>query len=204
MTSLSIFSFESHEIRFVGTASEPWWVAADVCAVLDIQNIRQNIAKLDAGERGVCTIDTLGGKQEVLTINESGLYSLVLTSRKIQAKRFKKWLTSEVIPAIRKTGTYSAIANPQPLALNEAQKTKLAEHHEKVESIRRKITATEQALKELRTELLTAMSDEVNEAKAFTSAYADVGEEYIRCTEVLARAKSLNPYLNVGNPKNGK
>ncbi|MDZ8106122.1 MAG: Bro-N domain-containing protein [Nostoc sp. DedQUE12a] len=108
MSNLSIFNFESHEIRFVGTADNPWWVAADVCKVLDIRNSRDAIAKLDDDEKGVAITDTLGGKQEMVTINESGLYSLVLTSRKPQAKRFKKWLTSEVIPSIRKTGSYGS------------------------------------------------------------------------------------------------
>ncbi|MDZ7995447.1 MAG: Bro-N domain-containing protein [Nostoc sp. EfeVER01] len=204
MANLSVFSFESHEIRFVGTADEPWWVAADVCSVLDIINVSQAIAKLDDDEKLMYTLQISGQGRETLCINESGLYSLVLTSRKAQAKRFKKWLTSEVIPAIRKTGTYSAIAKPQPSLPSQAQKAKLTAHHIHVNALRQEIATTEKHLAELKAQLLTAMRDEVNEAKAFTSAYADVGEEYIRCTEVLARAKALNPYLNTGNMRGGK
>nr|WP_322687091.1 Bro-N domain-containing protein [Nostoc sp. EfeVER01]MDZ7944330.1 Bro-N domain-containing protein [Nostoc sp. EfeVER01] len=132
MASLSVFSFESHEIRFVGTADEPWWVASDLCVVLDIVNVSQAIAKLDDDEKLMYTLQISGQGRETLCINESGLYSLVLTSRKPQAKRFRKWLTSEVIPAIRKTGTYSAIAKPQPSLPSQAQKAKLTKHHARV------------------------------------------------------------------------
>lgn len=84
----------------------PWFIAADVCAALEIRNPRQAISRLDHDEKGVTITDTLGGKQEMTIINESGLYSLILTSRKIEAKQFKKWVTSEVLPTIRKTGSY--------------------------------------------------------------------------------------------------
>ncbi|MBW4598921.1 MAG: hypothetical protein KME29_04735 [Calothrix sp. FI2-JRJ7] len=119
MSSLTIFNFESHEVRFVGTAENPWWVAVDICAVLEIKNNRDAIARLDNDEKDdVAITDTIGRQQTVTCINESGLYSLVLTSRKSQAKRFKKWITSEVIPAIRKTGKYEAPqSQSQPKAL---------------------------------------------------------------------------------------
>jgi prophage antirepressor-like protein len=104
-SDLTVFQFESFEVRFVGTADDPWWVAADVCAVLEI-NISQT-RRLDDDEKGLRSVQTLGGNQEMLCINESGLYSLILGSRKPQAKRFKKWVTGEVIPSIRKTGSYS-------------------------------------------------------------------------------------------------
>ena len=102
----SVFRFESHEVRTVMLSGEPWFVAADVCAVLEIANPRHAISRLDDDEKGVVISDTLGGKQEMSTVNESGLYSLILTSRKPEAKRFKKWVTSEVLPSIRKTGSY--------------------------------------------------------------------------------------------------
>ncbi|OKH31169.1 hypothetical protein NIES2101_41790 [Calothrix sp. HK-06] len=106
MSNLTVFNFESKEVRFVGTADKPEWIAADVCAVLDIRNNRDALSRLDEDEKGVVTIDTPGGKQELTTVNESGLYSLTLTSRKPQAKRFKKWITKDVIPSIRRTGKY--------------------------------------------------------------------------------------------------
>ena len=107
--SLSVFKFDSLEVRTViGEDGQPWFVAADVCAALDVGNVSMAVSRLDEDEKGISSVDTHGGAQEQAIINESGLYSLILTSRKAEAKRFKKWVTSEVLPSIRKTGTYSA------------------------------------------------------------------------------------------------
>ncbi|MEE8663511.1 MAG: phage antirepressor [Acetobacter sp.] len=106
------FSFEGTEVRVLDQSGEPWWVLSDVCAVLEHTNSRMAAQRLDEDEKGVSISDTLGGPQEMTVINESGLWSLVLTSRKPAAKRFKKWITSEVIPSIRKTGGYMT-ASPE-------------------------------------------------------------------------------------------
>lgn len=106
VSSPRVFDFEDHAVRILGTPDEPWFVAADVCRVLEIANSRDAISSLDGDEKGVATTDTLGGKQDVTIINESGLYSLIFRSRKPQAKAFKRWVTHEVLPAIRKTGKY--------------------------------------------------------------------------------------------------
>lgn len=103
--------FEGHELRIVERDGEPWFVAKDVCDILEINNNRQALARLDEDEKGVSLIDTLGGKQKLATVNEFGLYSLVLSSRKAEAKKFKRWITHEVIPSIRKTGSYSLEKN---------------------------------------------------------------------------------------------
>lgn len=100
------FDFEEQAVRVVMQADEPWFIAADVCRVLELGNTSQALTRLDEDEKGVTTNDTLGGAQRMSIINESGLYALVLTSRKEQAKRFRKWITSEVLPAIRRTGRY--------------------------------------------------------------------------------------------------
>lgn len=108
ITQLQVFNFtENVSIRTIMSEDGcPWFVAADVCTALEIVNSRQAVSRLDEDEKGVTTNDTLGGKQTMATINESGLYSLILTSRKPEAKKFKKWVTSEVLPAIRKYGKY--------------------------------------------------------------------------------------------------
>ncbi len=108
MDELVPFAFEGAEVRVIDRNGDPWFVAADVCAALDIGNVSMSVGRLDDDERGISTADTLGGAQEMLVVNESGLYSLVLTSRKPAAKRFKKWVTSEVLPSIRKTGQYGS------------------------------------------------------------------------------------------------
>lgn len=101
------FDFNGHEIRTLGTWESPLFVAADVCEVLELTNVSKACEALDDDEKGITTSDTLGGEQEMLCLTESGLYSLVIRSRKKQAKTFKKWITSEVIPSIRKTGSYA-------------------------------------------------------------------------------------------------
>jgi prophage antirepressor-like protein len=105
---MNIFEFVGSTIRTIVRDGEPWFVAADVCAVLGIVNNRDAISRLDDYEKGVITTDTLGGRQEMTAINESGVYSLIMTSRKPEAKAFRKWVTSEVLPSIRRTGSYSA------------------------------------------------------------------------------------------------
>ena len=106
-TSVASFSFEKFTVRAINRNGEIWFVAADVGAVLGLTNVRASVALLDDDEKGVNTIDTPSGKQEMSIINESGLYALILRSRKPEAKRFRKWVTSEVLPVIRKTGTYA-------------------------------------------------------------------------------------------------
>ncbi|TRO20910.1 hypothetical protein EQ826_15320 [Ectopseudomonas mendocina] len=105
------FQFDTREVRTMLIDDQPWFVAADVCQALAVRNNRDALSRLDEDEKGVATTDTLGGSQAVGIINESGLYSLILTSRKPEAKRFKKWITAEVLPAIRRTGQYHDSSN---------------------------------------------------------------------------------------------
>lgn len=106
MTEMMPLQFEGQNVRVLNREGVAWWVLTDVCGVLEIRNSRDAADRLDNDEKGVAIIDTLGGPQEMTIINESGLWSLVLTSRKPAAKRFKKWVTGEVIPSIRRTGAY--------------------------------------------------------------------------------------------------
>ena len=94
------------KIRTLTIDGEPWFVAADVCKALELWNPSMTVERLDADEKGISSIDTLGGKQRMAIINEPGLYSVILCSRKPEAKAFKRWITHEVIPAIRKYGGY--------------------------------------------------------------------------------------------------
>lgn len=106
MNQITTFNYSATSLRVVTKDKEPWFVAADVCALLTLGNTHMAIERLDDDEKGVSSIDTLGGSQEMTVVNESGLYSLILGSRKPEAKKFKKWVTSEVLPAIRKNGFY--------------------------------------------------------------------------------------------------
>jgi prophage antirepressor-like protein len=108
MSTLIPFTFGTDEVRVITERGEPWFVAADVCRVLEIGKHRDAMARLDEDEGRPVIVDTPGGPQEMTAINESGLYSLILGSRKPSAKRFKKWVTSDVLPSIRKTGRYGS------------------------------------------------------------------------------------------------
>ena len=112
--SFEILKFEGQEIRFVGTPDEPAWVASDICEVLELDtstavNGRPDrpSSGLDDDEKGTDIVSTPGGPQEMLIVYEPGLYSLISKSRKPQAKRFRRWIFHEVLPAIRRTGSYS-------------------------------------------------------------------------------------------------
>ena len=106
------FDFNGKEVRAItGEDGSVWLVAKDVCAVLGISNSRDAIRDLDEDEKGVVIADTPGGPQNVSIISESGLYKLTFRSNKPEAKAFTKWVTAEVLPAIRKTGVYVA---PKP------------------------------------------------------------------------------------------
>ena len=106
MNELKVFTYENSEIRTVQKEGEPWWVLRDVCDVLEIGNPSMVADRLDDDEKGISRIDTLGGKQSMAVVNESGLYNVILRSDKPEAKKFKRWVTHEVIPSIRKNGEY--------------------------------------------------------------------------------------------------
>lgn len=107
MSNIQIFNYNSVEVRTIQNDGEPWFVLKDVCNVLHIGNSRDVVARLDQDEKGVGQIDTLGGKQEMTIINESGLYNVILRSDKPEAKPFRKWVTSVVLPTIRRHGMYA-------------------------------------------------------------------------------------------------
>lgn len=108
------FAFDSHAVRTITEDDGSiWFVARDICAILGVTNHRNAFARLDDDQKGVRTMDTLGGLQEMVTVNESGLYALVLTSRKPEAKQFARWVTGEVLPAIRRQGYYGGAALAQ-------------------------------------------------------------------------------------------
>lgn len=106
-TNIIPFNFGKQEVRTLLIDDEPWFVASDVCDALELVGRSRNFTRmLDEDEKGAHIVSTLGGDQEVQVVNESGLYALIFKSRKAEAKRFKKWVTSEVLPAIRKHGRY--------------------------------------------------------------------------------------------------
>lgn len=123
MTDIQIFNYQNNEVRTVEMNGEPWFVLKDVCEVLGISHITDTAKRMDEDEVGQTEVtDSMGRKQSTYIINESGLYNVILRSDKPEAKPFRKWVTSEVLPSIRKHGAYmtpetlqAAILNPDTL-----------------------------------------------------------------------------------------
>jgi prophage antirepressor-like protein len=111
MMELTVFNYKTNKIRTAMKNGEPWFVLKDACDTLEIINSRDAAARLDDDEKDVCIIDTLGGPQKLTIISESALYKIIMLSRKSEAKLFQRWITREVLPQIRETGSY--IRTPQ-------------------------------------------------------------------------------------------
>lgn len=106
------FNYGETQVRVVTIDGEPWFVLADLCKVLEIRNGRDVAARLADDQKGVGQIDTPGGRQKMTIVSESGMYEVVIRSDKPEAVTFRRWITSEVLPQIRKTGGYGTAALP--------------------------------------------------------------------------------------------
>jgi len=163
--------------------NEPWFVAKDVCDVLGIQNSRRAVKEMvdEDDVRKTYITDNLGRNQEAIIINESGLYSLILRSNKPQAKKFKKWVTSEVLPAIRKYGIYATdeiiektINNPDFLIEILSQ---LKKERQEKEKLKEKVTILTHT-KKLYTSTEIAKELGFKSAKAFNKKLQELGIQY--------------------------
>ena len=147
MDKNNLLIFENPEfgqVRSTLIDGEPWFVAADVCRVLEIGNPRQAVKRLDVDEKNtVITNDGIPGNPQKTIVSESGLYSLILTSRKPEAKAFKRWITHEVIPSIRKHGAY----------ITDAVLDQMDEHPELISEYIRQLREENTKARELRQQL---------------------------------------------------
>lgn len=115
MPEIAVYQFPAtgQTIRTLSRDGEPWFVARDVLAALDLSNITESLKRLDEDEFSTTeVIDSSGRRQETYVVSEPGLYGLILQSRKAEAKAFKRWITHDVLPAIRQTGSYGTVAIP--------------------------------------------------------------------------------------------
>jgi len=116
MNELQVFSYEGNEVRTVQRGGETWWVLRDVCEILDLTTPARVAERLDDDEVSLThIIDSIGRNQETTIVNESGLYNVILRSDKPEAKQFKRWVTHEVLPSIRKHGAYMTPAKLEEL-----------------------------------------------------------------------------------------
>lgn len=118
MNELQVFSYEGNEVRTVQRGGEPWWVLKDVCDILELTSPHKVAERLDDDEKGRSLIPTPGGNQELTVVSESGLYNVILRSDKPEARTFKRWVTHEVLPTIRKHGTFLTPQKIEEVLLN--------------------------------------------------------------------------------------
>lgn len=146
MNDIQLYNFNGNDIRITDRDGNPWFVARDVCQVLGIQQAHHAVGALDDDERDTVTVtDPIGRKQTTNIVSEPGLYSLIFRSRKPEAKEFKRWVTHEVLPSIRKTGTYTM----EPVSIEDKlemmakgylqERAKVKELEAHVEAVRPKV-----------------------------------------------------------------
>ena len=129
MANIQVFEYQNNKVRTVDVDGEVWFVLKDVCEVLHLGTTAKVAERLDDDEKGMNQIHTPGGTQNVTVVNESGLYHVILRSDKPEAAPFRRWVTNDVLPAIRKTGSYNA---PQ-LTRSQLLATALIAAHEELE-----------------------------------------------------------------------
>ena len=168
-------------MRTVEINGTPWLVGKDVAVALGYKNPRDAITRhVDAEDKGVVKHDTPSGEQEMLIINESGLYSLILSSKMPKAKAFKRWVTSEVLPAIRKTGAYESFQAQQ--------------HIEQLEATNTRLNAAIQAVSSAKAELadvINLRNDFIKHRDNYKARYMQAKTDYGKICDSLRQAESL-------------
>ena len=136
MDMLAVFNYNQSEVRTITINNEPWFVAQDVCNILELENVSKALSRLDDDEKteldreSILTLSDDPNTVRLSAISESGLYSLVLSSRKPEAKPFKRWIAHDVIPSIRKTGKYEIDQKPKTALELAKEQVKLLEQLE--------------------------------------------------------------------------
>lgn len=188
MSNLSTFRFENRsDIRVVqNDAGDPWFVAGDICRTLAIVNVGNALSRLDDDEKNTIRLmDGTPGNPNVAIVSESGLYSLIVRSDKPEAKTFRKWVTSEVLPSIRKTGVY-AIKPMTPAEMMVAQAQMMLDHERRLEALENQVKEQQAERQEAEQLMLALPAPTIHAPKK--SLRADLNER-VRAT---ARARSLH------------
>lgn len=151
MNTLQTFTFGTQNVRTVIEDDLVKFVASDVCNALGLDNPSKATTNLADDEKGITIADTPGGRQPMITVTESGLYALIFKSRRHEAQTFRKWVTSEVLPTLRRTGTYTVVPAPPPpqfdlpKTFSEALRL-LADTHDHAEALKLQVEAQKPAV----------------------------------------------------------
>lgn len=182
MNDLQIFSSpEFGQVRTVEIDGTPWLVGADVATALGYKNPRKALADhIDPEDKGVTKRDTPGGEQEMLIINESGLYSLILSSKMPKAKAFKHWVTGEVLPALRKNGVYETVKAQQHIEQLEATNTQLNMAIQNVSSAKAELA-----------DIINLRNDFIKHRDNYKARFLQAKADYGKMCDNLRQAESL-------------
>lgn len=177
MNDIQVFAYDDAMVRTVEVDGAPWFVGKDVAVILEYGHTPHLLRILDDDEKGVHIVDTLGGKQELSVISESGLYHAIFQSRKPEAQKFRKWVTGEVLPAIRKSGAYADEARIAAIA--ERVASAVAERT--AAAMLEKIRPLRGARKPLKSDCV-ASKEQCGDVLAFCDRYCDVsGDRHVWC-----------------------
>lgn len=182
MNDLQIFSSpEFGQVRTVEIDGTPWLVGADVATALGYKNPRKALADhIDPEDKGVTKRDTPGGEQEMLIINESGLYSLILSSKMPKAKAFKHWVTGEVLPALRKNGVYETVKAQQHIEQLEATNAQLNMAIQNVSSAKAELA-----------DIINLRNDFIKHRDNYKARFLQAKADYGKMCDNLRQAESL-------------
>lgn len=197
MSNLIPFNYNGTQgVRLIEKDGQPWFILRDVCGALEIENYRNVAARLDDDEKDVHQTDTPGGIQSMIIVNESGLYNVILRSDKPEAKQFKRWITHEVLPSIRKTGMYSVSNLSKELQAILFIDNKMQHIESRVDKLENTMTIDYSQQEELRTaankKVLFTLGGKDTMAykrvgrKAFAGLYRDIKQAF-----------SVNSYKNI-------
>ena len=182
MNDLTTFSNpEFGQVRTVELDGQPWLVGADVATALGYKNPRKALADhIEPEDKGVTKRDTPGGEQEILIINESGLYSLILSSKMPKAKAFKHWVTSEVLPTIHKTGAYESFQAKQHIEQLEATNTRLNAAIQNVSNAKAELA-----------DIINLRNDFIKHRDNYKARFLQAKADYGKMCDNLRQAESL-------------
>ena len=188
MTEIQPFTFPTtgQPVRTIVRDGEPWFVARDVTNILGIANGRDALSRVNEADKGVGITDTPGGPQQTALVNESGLYDLILESRKPDARTFRRWVTADVVPAVRRTGSYSAPTLEIPTTYAAALRA-AAEQAERAELAEKQVAELEPAAHAWNILATAAQDYDVAEAAQVLSRDPAIRTGRTRLFTILAR-----------------
>lgn len=196
MSDVEVFQFPAtgQQIRMVLRGDEPWFIGRDACSVLALAKPENSLALLDEDEKDTHTVGTPGGPQVVTLINESGLYSLILRSRKKEAKVFKRWITHEVLPAIRKTGSYGLTPATPALPDMRTPEGRLAVAEMLADGARREMAIG------IERDQAKAVATERGRQLAIAGPKADYVDAFVSATNDLTTIRTFAGQLGMSEP----